>query len=166
MLKEIANRRSIRKYAPKPVSDSDILDVIKAGQFAPSANNNQAVEFIIIKNQETKNKLYNVLGQEFVKEAPILIALLTDPRRTSCPIQDIAVASENMFLEATSFGLGTVWKAVSSELASEVKKILDIPLELMVINLIPLGYPEEKSQPHQESDYKPSRIHYEQYGNQ
>jgi len=163
MLKEILNRRSVREYQNKEVLDKDILEIIKAGQFAPSANHNQAVEFIIIREQEMKNKLFELVGQEFVKEAPILIVPVTDSNKTTCPVEDLAVASENMFLEATALGLGAVWKAVRGEEEDEVKQLLNIPKQFKVINIIPLGYPKEKIISHSDKDFDEKRIHYEKY---
>ncbi len=163
MLKEILKRRSVREYSEKPVSEEDILEIIKAGQFAPSANNNQGVEFIVVRNQDTKEKLYQVVGQEFVKNAPVLIVPALNPSKSTCPVEDLAVASENMFLEATALGLGTVWKSIRQELREEVKKILNIPQDFLVINLIPVGYPKEAPQPHNEADFNLMRIHHEKY---
>ena len=163
MLKEILNRRSVREYQNKEVLDKDILEIIKAGQFAPSANHNQAVEFIIIREQEMKNKLFELVGQEFVKEAPILIVPVTDSNKTTCPVEDLAVVSENIFLEAAALGLGTVWKAVRGEVEDEVKQLLNIPKQFKVINIIPLGYPKEKIISHSDKDFDEKRIHYEKY---
>ena len=163
MLKEILNRRSVREYQNKEVLDKDILEIIKAGQFAPSANHNQAVEFIIIRGQEMKNKLFELVGQEFVKEAPVLIIPVTNLSKTTCPVEDLAVASENMFLEAAALGLGAVWKAIREEQEDEVKQLLNIPKQFKVINIIPLGYPKEKIISHSDKDFDEKRIHYEKY---
>ncbi len=163
MLKEISNRRAVREYSEKPVSDEDVLEIIKAGQFAPSAMNNRGVEFIVVRNPEIKEKLYQIVGQEFVKNAPVVIVPVLNPSKSTCPVEDLAVASENMFLEATALGLGTVWKSIRKELREEVKKVLEIPQDFLVINLIPVGYPKETPQPHSEADFNSSRIHYEKY---
>lgn len=112
VIKEILNRRSVRKYKFKAVSQEYIIEIIKAGQFAPTASNNQAIEFVVIEEQETKNNIFEIVGQEYVKEAPVLIIPVSDATKTNCPIQDLSVASENMFLQATALGLGTVWKGL------------------------------------------------------
>lgn len=56
IIKEILNRRSVREYKNKAVPEKYITEIIKAGQFAPTARHNQAVEFIVIRNQKTKDK--------------------------------------------------------------------------------------------------------------
>src|SRR3989338_8265216 len=110
VIREIINRRSVRNYKKKEVSDKDLLEIIKAAQFAPTAHNNRSVEFIIIKNQNLKNKIYEIVGQEFVKKAPVLIVPTIDTEKTKWPTQDLSLATGNIFLQAEALGLGTVWK--------------------------------------------------------
>ena len=165
IIKEILNRRSMREYEEKDVSEEDITEIIKAGQFAPTANNNQAVEFIVVRDQQTKDKIFEIVGQEFIKEAAILIIPVSDTTQTNCPVQDLSIASENMFLQATALGLGTVWKALKAENAEEekIKKLLGIPEQYLAINIIPVGYSKEKPIPHADKDFKAKKIHHEKW---
>ena len=165
VIKEISNRRSVREYQDREVSEKDIAEIIKAGQFAPTARHNQAVEFIVIRDQKTKDEIFEIVGQEFVKMAKILIIPITDTTQTNCPVQDLSVASENMFLQATALGLGTVWKNLKTELGEEekIKKLLGIPNQYTVINLIPVGYPKEKPVPHTDQDFDHKKIHEEKW---
>ncbi len=166
IIKEILNRRSVREYKPGAVPEEYITEIIKAGQFAPTARHNQAVEFIVVKNQETKDKIFEIVGQEFVKEAAVLIIPATDTAKTNCPVQDLSVASENMFLQATALGLGTVWKALKEEGFNEeekIKKLLEIPEQYKIINIIPVGYPKEKPEPHHDRDFDEKKIHQEKW---
>jgi len=165
IIKEILNRRSVREYKADAVPEKDITEIIKAGQFAPSAKHNKAVEFIVIRGQKTKDKVFEIVGQEFVKEAPVLIIPVTDTTKTNCPIQDLSVASENMFLQATALGLGTVWKALKSEFneAEKIKKLLGIPEQYTAINIIPLGFTKNKPEPHSDEDFDNKKIHKEQW---
>lgn len=161
VIKEILNRRSVREYKPEAIPRECIVEIIKAGQFAPTARNNRAIDFIVIENQKTKNKIFEIVGQEFVKTAPVLIILASDTAKTNCPIQDLSVASENMFLQATALGLGTVWKALKAEFkeAEKIKKLLKIPEQYTIINIIPVGYPKETPEPHRDRDFVDKKIH-------
>jgi len=163
ILKEILNRRSVREYRSKAISEEDIIEIIKAGQFAPTAKNNKAIDFIIIRNQKTKDKIFEIVGQEFVKEAPVLIVPVSDTTKTNFPIQDLAVATENMFLQATALGLGTVWKNLHPEWLEEIKKLLGIPAKSTAINIIPVAYPQNKPEPHTDRDFDIQKIHKEQW---
>lgn len=165
IIKEILNRKSVRSYKIDDVPEEYIEEIIKAGQFAPTARNNKAVEFIVVRDKKTKEDIFNIIGQEFVKEAPVLIVPITDETKTDCPIKDISVASENMFLQATALGLGTVWKNLKSELGEElkIKKILSIPEKYKVTNIIPVGFPEEKPKPNDDDNFDVKKIHIEKY---
>jgi len=165
IIKEILNRRAVREYQEKDVPGKYITEIVKAGQFAPTASNNRAIEFIIVRDQQTKDKIFEIVGQEFVKEAPVLIIPVSDTTQTNCSVQDLSVASENMFLQATALGLGTVWKAFEAEDEEEgkIKKLLGIPEQYMTINIIPVGYPKEKPIPHTDKDFDAKKIHHEKW---
>lgn len=161
VIEAIKNRRSIRKYKADKVPETLINDIIKAGQFAPSAVNNRAVEFIVIKNQKTKEEIFKIVGQKFIKEAPVLIIPTTDTTKTNFAIEDLSVASENMMLQATALGLGTVWKAIGDIWEQKIKELLGVPGKYKIINIIPVGYPKEKVFPHVDADFNPKKIHKE-----
>lgn len=163
IIKEILNRRSTREYKLDAVPEEYIVEIIKAGQFAPTARNNRAIEFIVIKNQRTKNSIFEIVGQEYVKKAPVLIIPVSDATKTNCPIEDLSVASENMFLQATALGLGTVWKSLQSGWEEKIKELLGIPEEYKTINIIPIGYPKEEQNPHTDKDFVDKKIHKEQW---
>lgn len=161
MIEEIVKRRSIRKYKSDVPSNEDIVEIIKAAQFAPSARGGRPWEFYVIKNKEVKNKLSQSLGEEFIAQAPVLIIPCADSNKTGMPIQDLSIASMNIFLQATNFNLGTVWKNVPEEKMEEIKQIIGIPENFIVINLIPVGYPAEEIPVHSSADFDSSKIHWE-----
>jgi len=165
IIKEILNLRSAREYKSKEVPQEYIIEIIKAGQFAPTACNNRAIEFVVVRNQKTKNNIFEIVGQEYIKEAPVLIISVSDTTKTNCPIQDLSVASENMFLQATALGLGTVWKALKKEFGEEkkIKKLLGIPEQYTVINIIPVGYSKKEPEPHTDKDFDDKKIHEERW---
>ncbi|MFH0970989.1 MAG: nitroreductase family protein [Candidatus Micrarchaeota archaeon] len=163
VLAAIKKRRSVREFSPKKVPEKAILEIIKAGQFAPSGKHNGAVEFIIIKTEQMRAKLAEYLQQPFISQAPLVIAPVTDTSKSRWICQDLSVASENMFLQAAELGLGTVWKNVSEEQCEEVKRILGLPPHFTLINMIPVGYPKEKAEPHPDSEFSKKKIHREKW---
>jgi 5,6-dimethylbenzimidazole synthase len=56
-LKLVKKRRSTRKFKPDHVPDEHITKVLEAGRWAMSGSNAQPWEYIIVKNQETKDTL-------------------------------------------------------------------------------------------------------------
>ena len=73
---------------------------------------------------------------------------------------DLAIATENLWLEATSQGLGGVWMGIApqEDRIEAVDKILGLPENLHAFALFPCGYPAESRK--QEDRYKPERVHY------
>jgi len=165
IIKEIIKRRSVREFKTNLIPDEIISEIIKAAQFAPTSRNNRAVEFIIIKSKTTKEKIFKtaIPEQKFVKEAPILIVPVTNPVKTNQPVQDLSLASGNIFLQATALELGSVWKNLKAPVAEEIKKLLGIPEQYLVINVIHLGYSKKILPPHTDDDFDKKRIHHEKW---
>ncbi len=64
-------RRSIRRFKPGPIPDEYIEKIIEAAHWAMSGANGQPWEFIVVKSQETKNKIAE-LKREF---SPLVFAM-------------------------------------------------------------------------------------------
>ena len=163
VLKEILNRRTVREYKPDEVPDKFILEIIKAAQFAPSGHSAHAIEFLIIKEQKTKNEIFKIAGQDFLKQAPVLLILLFDTSKTDLAVQDLSVATENVFLQATALGLGTVWKNLDAEWEEKIKRLLNIPKNIKAINIIPIGFPKNIPTPHNDSEFSEAKIRREKW---
>lgn len=148
VLSAIQGRRSIRKYSSKPVEEEKLLKVLEAARLSPSAKNLQEWRFIVVKDLELREKLTNeAIKQPFVGEAPIILVCCGteangimkcgQPRYTV----DLSIATAYMILEAYEQGLGTCWLGSFDE--NKVKEILDIPEDVRVVSITPLGYPSE-----------------------
>ncbi|MEM2676833.1 MAG: nitroreductase family protein [Candidatus Bathyarchaeia archaeon] len=167
----IMGRRSIRAYREMEVSQEIVEKLIDAARWAPSAGNIQPWEFIVVRNSETKRRLAEAaLGQSFIEEAPVVIVVCADEERSArgygtrgralyC-IQDTAAAIQNIHLAAYALGLGTCWVGAFRE--DEVRKILDIPVGVRPVAIIPVGYPAESPAPRSRRPLK-QLIHYEKF---
>ena len=60
MIREIENRRSIRKYKPDEIERKLIDEIIYSASLAPSAKNRQPWKFIVYQGKE-KDKLFDVM---------------------------------------------------------------------------------------------------------
>jgi len=67
------HRRSIRRFKPDPVPDEWVEKILEAARWAMSGANGQPWEFIVVKDAETKSKLFEA-GAEAEK---VVIALET-----------------------------------------------------------------------------------------
>ena len=110
----ISKRRSIRNYKTTPVEDEKLEKILEAARIAPSAANRQEWKFIVVKNQETREKLVEAAnGQKFVGQAPVTIVCCSTESERVMPCGqfaytvDLSIAVSFMILEATELGLGT-----------------------------------------------------------
>ena len=143
----IKNRKSIRKYKDTPVPEDKLRKVIEAGRLAPSARNSQPWNFVIVKDPDLREKLFEASErQASVGTAPADIIIWTDdnsPMMCGQPhgTVDCSIAMSFMLLEAEEVGLGMCWLGHFDERA--VKAMLDLPENAEVIAVTPVGYPDE-----------------------
>src|SRR5574337_499085 len=134
ILQAIKERRSIRGFQKKDISDEIVDKLIDALIWAPSAGNLQARKFFFIKDAKLKRGIVSAaLGQSFIAEAPLVIVACTDSRISSrygdrgvylYSIQDVAASIMGMMLVAHENGLGTVW--VGAFIEDEVSEFLNL----------------------------------------
>ena len=53
----IKNRTSLRVYDDRMIEDQDLQKIVEAASLAPTAGNQQLYSIIVVKSQETKDKL-------------------------------------------------------------------------------------------------------------
>lgn len=146
----IIKRRSIRKYKSDPVSEEDIKYVVEAARLAPSWANSQCWKFVIITDAAVKTELVKA-GQSWIERAPVIIAACADSSKPGTKVDqayymlDVGIAMEHLILAAADKGLGTCWIGAFDEAAA--KKALDVPDNIRVVALTPLGHPDESPNP-------------------
>jgi len=64
----IKDRRSVRKYFSKGISDNILQRVLDAARWAPSAHNAQPWRFIVIKDASIKRRLAKAMASEWNKD--------------------------------------------------------------------------------------------------
>ena len=147
IIEEILERRSIREYNAKTIEPEKLTRILEAARLAPTARNQQDWKLILVKNPDIKEKLVDLASpqQQFLKGAPILIAACAmNPAyvmRCGHPayLIDLAIVLEHIALQAVREGLGTCWIGSFDEL--KAKKVLNIPENFRVVELMSLGYP-------------------------
>lgn len=149
----IKNRRSIRKYQERDIEEEKLERILEAARLAPSARNRQEWRFIIVKDKTKREELVKEASphQLFMLQAPIIIvAYVLDKdyiMRCGVPAHyiDVAIALTHIHLQAVEEGLGTCW--IGSFYQDKVKKVLNLPEEAEIIQLMTLGYPDENPDP-------------------
>ena len=156
----IRQRHSVRGFLDKRPPADLIHEIIKYANLAPSAGNLQAREFIIVDDGEVKKRLsIAALNQEFIVEAPVNIVVCAHLNRVAsygrrgrelyC-LQDAAAAVEHILLLAVDHGLGACWVGAFNE--NEVSRILNLPLYIRPVAIIPIGYPKGRVVPTNRTD--------------
>jgi nitroreductase len=149
LIRLIRGRRSIRKYKKKEIPDEIILKILEAGQWAPSASNNQPWRFIIIRDATLRKEIGNlcsILGvvNSFVEKAPLIIVIFSEYSHRWVEV-DCSMCAQNMMLEAHSLGIGSCFIGAFDR--KGIKNLLSLPEKSKIIGLITFGYSdkEEKS---------------------
>jgi len=145
VLEAIRTRRSIRKYTGDPVPEEMLNQILEAGRWAPSANNSQPWNFIILRDKKLRKEIAEAATYgKFLADAPLGIAVVVDPRASTHPVADGAIATQNMLLAAHALGLGACWiGSYGSVYEDKVKEMLKIPKEKRLLSIISMGFPAE-----------------------
>ncbi|MCF7790895.1 MAG: nitroreductase family protein [Victivallales bacterium] len=154
-LQLVSKRKSCRNYDDEEVPDSLLEKCIEAARLSPSACNKQPWRFVIVKEKNTRIKIFKkgllpFLPMPWFMKAPVIIALCAATEFTThkfapmlsgidYKLIDLGIAGEHFVLAAESLGLGTCWIGWFKE--KKVKKILDIPKNIKIASLITVGYP-------------------------
>ena len=159
----ILTRRSIRKYTEQPVSDEVLKELLEAAMCAPSAANRQPWCFVVINDRKILDDIPNYHPYaQMLKEAPaaILVCCDSDLQMGDYGVQDCSAATQNILLAAHAKGLGAVWLGVypTEVKVTDIKRLLNLPENIIPISLISVGYPAEQKSP--PDHYRADRVHY------
>ena len=161
-MKEIAARRSVRKYMDRPGARELVLKVLEAARLAPSGDNTQPWRFIVVESPERKRRIIQAdHNQEWMLTAPVFLACTGDlhcrvenpgpvDEISSLPelkqvIRDTSIAVGYLLLEAEHLGLSTCWTGWYEQ--KEMQQALDLPPETYVVGVVTLGYGAEQPAP-------------------
>jgi nitroreductase len=157
LLPLLKERRSIRKYLERPVSEDDLQQVLEAVRWAPSWANTQCWEIVVVREPGVRSRLqatvpskgnpaFNAVGQ-----APIVLVMCAKTlvsgfykgvgitRYGDWMMYDLGLATQNLCLMAHTLGLGTVIVGVFDHVGAG--QILAVPQGFEPVTMIPLGYP-------------------------
>jgi nitroreductase len=163
----IKERRSVRNFENKTISNELLNKVLESVQWAPSWANTQCWELVVVNEQSIKEKLQETLSPKnpatkAITSAPVVLAICGKLKVSGYYkdqvvtkfgewfMFDLGLATQNLCLTAHHLGLGTVIVGLFDH--DKAKTILKIPdgYELMV--LIPIGYPAKVSKPPKRRD--------------
>lgn len=140
-LEVLRKRRSVRRFKDIPVEREKIEGIIDCARLAPSANNSQPWEFIVVTDPDKRREIANVTDYgKFIAQSPVCVAVFC--RDTHFYLEDGCAATENILLAARDLGLGSCWVAGDKKHYSpQIAEILNVPDDYRLVSLIALGYP-------------------------
>ena len=153
-MKNLLERRSIRKYKDTQVPD-DLLDqVLEAGLYAPTGMNRQNVVMVAVRDKETRDKLSKmnaaVMGAQNdpFYGAPCVIVVLGDAE-TYPVVENGSLVLGNLMNAAHALGLGSCWihrakQTFETEEGKELLRAWGLKDTLVGVGNCILGYPDEE----------------------
>ncbi len=163
----IYSRKSIRNFTGEPVQKSDLEEIVRAGMAAPTAANRQPWSFVIVTERKKLDELASHLPYaKMLSKAGAAIIVCASPQKalnesTEFAVIDSSLAGENILLAIEALGLGGVWTAAypASERMAAVREVLNIPKDIIPLNVIPVGHPTGEDKP--KNKFKKENIHWE-----
>ncbi len=143
----ITARRNVREFEQRPISDSDLDRILEAGRRAPSSQNWQPWDFIVVTDRETLEGLSTVWrGAAHVAHSAATIALVIedsdDQKVRERARYDLGQTTMAMMIAAADLGIGSGHSAVGDQ--DEARRILGVPAGRIVAYMIDFGYPADR----------------------
>jgi nitroreductase len=166
----VHRQRACRAFSEDPIADDLIARLLDAATFAPSAENRQPWEFVVVREPTTRAHLGDLTaraweggGREFsrgrlddkllaevdagatggVAAAPVMIVVCADTERglVQTVPSSIFPATQNLLLAATALGLGSALTTITTAFATELRALLALPEHLLPVAIVPIGRP-------------------------
>lgn len=158
----VKTQRSIHFYTDDEVTDDELTYILEAARWAPSAGNAQPTRYIVVRDEETREKIWKsttgiegITPQNFIKKAPVHIVVLTDTgaykgKQSSIKadlycIQDSSAATMNLLLAAADIGLGACWVGMFRD--DFLRELFELPTNIRPVAIIPVGHTNSKEKP-------------------
>ena len=156
-LEVIEKRKSVRRYADKPV-EREILDaIVEVAQTAPSSRNCKSSAFMIIEDKDTLEALAQMrdYGASPLKSAQAGIVVMGDTSKTDLWVDNCAISTTFIQLAVTAMDLVSCWIHINGRpcLKDEpdgataedyVTNLLGIKDGLRPYCVVAIGYPEQE----------------------
>lgn len=163
MISTMKERRSIRKYSDRPVSEELINELLSVAMCASNTGNMQLYSVVVTRDEENKKKLSPAhFNQPMITEAPVVLTFCADANRFVKwaeqrnahagfdNLQTFMTSSIDAMLFAEAFaeaaeekGLGICYLGTTTYNADKIIDILNLPELVVPITTITVGYPKE-----------------------
>ena len=169
----IKTRRSMRKFTGEELTQEEVVALMKAALMAPTSKRSNAWQFVVVDDKDLLKQLSLCKEQaaQFIADAALAVVVMADPLASDVWIEDAAIASIYVQLQAEDLGLGSCWVQVRERFTASgipandyVHDVLDIPLQLQVLSIIAVGHKGMERKPFDEARLQWEKIHLNKYG--
>lgn len=163
-MKTINTRRSIRRYADRPVDDQLLRRLLAEAERTQTMGNLQFYSVVVTRSDEMKRRLAPAhFNQPMVTGAPVVLTFCADTRRTSVwcnnrqavPGYDNMLSYQNAATDALLFcqtfcnlaeeeGLGCCFLGTTVYMPQMIIDTLQLPELVVPVATITLGWPDEQ----------------------
>jgi nitroreductase len=169
VITNIKNRKSVRHFSGEQVSNEDLNTILKSAMCAPTAVNKQPWNFVTVTNRKTLDELAEKLpSAKMLFQAGAAIIICAIPEKAydgniEFAIIDCSLAGENILLTVESLDLGALWTAAypDKDRMNTIRKILNIPDNIIPLCVIPIGHPTGEDKP--KDKFKEENIHWDKW---
>ena len=163
MIDSLKTRRSIRKYADKPVGEDLLRRLLVAAERTQTMGNMQLYSVVVTRDAEMKRRLAPArFNQPMVTQAPVVLTICADFNRTvrwaeqrnAVPGYDNFLSFLNAATDALLFtqtfcnlaeaeGLGICYLGTTLYMPSQIIDVLKLPRLVMPVATLTVGWPDE-----------------------
>ncbi|MEG1580163.1 MAG: nitroreductase family protein [Bacteroidaceae bacterium] len=171
----VKQRRSIRTFTEEPLTEEQVVELMKAALMSPSSKSTRGWDFVLVDNKDYLHQLSECkpVGAGLLEGASLAVVVVMDPEKSDVWIEDGSVASTILLLQAEALGLGGCWVQIHNRCQEDqtpaedfVKQILGIPENLKVLSIIGIGHKAMERKPQNEDKLTWEKVHLNNFGNQ
>ena len=154
---------SVRRFKEEAIPQEDLNTILSAGQMASSWKNFQSYSVIVVRSQEKKEALYELVPQEAIRQSAAFLLFVGDLNRAEKGARlhtdifqpqgvegilitsvDAALAGQNTLLAAESLGYGGVIIGLVRYKSVELAELFKLPDYTYPVFGIALGVPNQQ----------------------
>jgi nitroreductase len=188
----VHSQRACRDFATDDVPDEFLGQVLDAATFAPSAENKQPWDFVVVKEEKTRARIAELTKQvwqggardyeekqldariladvdkgtaEGFARAPVVVVVCGNAEHAfeSTLPSSVYPATQNLLLAATALGLGSALTTLATAMAKELAETLQLPEHVKPMAVVFLGWPAKKLGPPKRVSFR-QKTHRDSFG--
>jgi nitroreductase len=166
----VLRQRACRSFRDEDVPDDLVLRCLQAATHAPSAENTQPWEFVVVRDPQRRAAVGELMASTWaggaramsedrlapalladveqgaqggIAGAPVLVVVCGSSQRAFASTLPASVfpATQNLLLAAAALGLGSAMTTLAVHRGDELRSLLALPEHVTPMSIVPLGWP-------------------------